>query len=89
MMRIQKATFEIEKRHLDRLRQMRETMRIEHDLPVTQRLIIEYLIEHADERALRKYFSLRLTRRLGAEDAELREQRRNAYQARGSATRRR
>lgn len=64
-------------------------MRIEHDLPVTQRLIIEYLIEHADERALRKYFSLRLKRRLGTEEAELREQRRSAYQSRGSATRRR
>lgn len=81
-MRIQKATFEIEKRHLDRLRQMRETMRIDHNLPVTQRLIIEYLIEHADERELRKHFSLRLKRRLGTEEAELRKQRRAAYKLR-------
>ncbi len=86
-MRIQKATFEIGKRHLDRLRSLREGMRTEHNLPVTQRLIIEYLLEHADERELRKHFSHSLKRRLGAEESEARVKRQTAYKLRSAAKR--
>lgn len=86
-MRLQKATFELDKNQVDRLRELREDLRRQYDLPVTQRLIIEYLIEHADIRALRRHFSATLDRRLGIDENDLKRQRRLNYSKRKEAAR--
>jgi glucose-6-phosphate-specific signal transduction histidine kinase len=76
--KVEKLTVEIRKSAADRLRRLRLRLRETDELPVTQQMIVEHLINEASHEALRSYFG-KLPTRLGLDETEVRARRRAAY----------
>jgi hypothetical protein len=77
--KVEKLTVEIRKTSADRLRRLRQRLREKDALPVTQQMIVEYLIDEAEHEALYAHFEARMTMRLGVDVEELRTRRHAAY----------
>lgn len=76
--KLEKLTFEMRKATADKLRRMRLRLREGHDLPVTQQMIVEYLIDDVRLESLVRHFEV-LTERLGLTESDLKRRRRSAY----------